>query len=255
MRLSNLILCSSLFWATMAALGQTPQPTTAPAVPSAPAAQREPAGYLRVWHFASSFKEPVELAVTGAGAANLTLAYAASAGDLGSYRQLAPGRYRFAVRAVNPEALKPGSRVPAPNRSPELLPPVTVQVADGSFQTILLFDDQPTPKITVTDDSVAASNGGKRLRVFNFSTAEGLLLKVLNTNEILWPQMPRGMSERVLPKETKAINLALVTKLPNGREARQITEADFSSAPAVSIAITGEHDGPPRMQSFADAQD
>jgi hypothetical protein len=221
--------------------------------PAAPAPQREPAGYIRVWDFASSFKDPVEVTLT-AGANPITLAYAMTPGQLGSYRQLPVGRYRISIRAANPDALKPGTGAPAPNRNPELVPATTVEVTDLSFRTLILRDEGSAAKPLLIDDTIAGSARARRLRVFNFASAEHqTAVKIFNTGETLWPNTPPGMSEHVFPADTKAVNLAVATKLASGREATQVVEADFGAALGVSLAIFANSDGALSVRSFSDA--
>jgi hypothetical protein len=216
------------------------------------AAQREPAGYIRVWDFATSFKSPIDVSLAG-GTSPITLAYSMKPGQLGSYRQLPVGRYRVSIRAADPEALKPGS-APAPNRNPELVPATTVDVTDLSFRTLILRDEAGVPKPVLIDDATGASSRGRRLRVFNFAPADQqITVKVLNTDVTLWRETPTGMSEHVFSPDTRAVNLAVAIKLATGRESTQIVEADFGAALGVSLAIFADADGALTVRSFSDA--
>jgi hypothetical protein len=221
--------------------------------PATPAPQREPAGYIRVWDFANSFKGPIDVSVAS-GTSPITLAYSMKPGQLGSYRQLPVGRYRVSIRSADPEALKPGTVAPAPNRNPELVPATTIDVTDLSFRTLILRDDGGAAKPVLIDDSTGASSRGRRLRVFNFAPAEQqITVKVLNTDVPLWPETPLGMSEHMFAADTKAVNLAVSTKLATGRESTQMVEADFGASLGVSLAIFAEGDGAVRVRSFSDA--
>jgi hypothetical protein len=220
---------------------------------AAPAPEREPAGYIRVWDFANSFKGPIDVSVAS-GTTPITLAYSMKPGQLGSYRQLPVGRYRVSIRSADPEALKPGSAAPAPNRNPELVPATTIDVTDLSFRTLILRDEGGAAKPVLIDDSTGSTARGRRLRVFNFAPPEQqITVKVLNSDVTLWRETPVGMSEHVFSGDTKAINVAVSAKLATGRESTQIVEADFAAALGVSLAISADGDGAISVRSFSDA--
>ena len=122
-------------------------------------AQKPPAGYLRIWHFAPSLKAPVSVSLVGGGLSHpLILTRAFTPLNVMSYRDVPPGQYKLQVRAANKE-------LGVSDADPEMLAPVTVTVGDGTFQTVLLQDQGSSAKIFLSNDATVGTGippGAKR---------------------------------------------------------------------------------------------
>jgi hypothetical protein len=189
-------------------------------------------GYIRVWHFAASIKTPIAVSLVVGNGPPLILGRSMVAGRLASYRDVPPGRYKSAIRA---SAADQGANISAP----ELLPPAVIDVADRTFQTILI-QDGGGPKVSVLNDGTIGGSlpkGGKRMRIFNFAPGQAVSLKVLPSEEIISSSVPAGASQHIFPSNPGKLTTVMSNKLRNGHEAQQYLELDFSRCDSISIVI------------------
>jgi len=227
MRLTNLARYIILCGAICTAVGDAPKMR---------AAQKPPAGYLRIWHFAPSLRTPISLSLTGAGASAsspLILMRTIIPSNVTNYREVPPGQYQLHVRAASKD-------LNITEADPEVLPPVTISVGNGTFQTIVLQDQGNSAKLLLSTDTTAGTGlpiGAKRLRIFNFAPGQMISLKTIPQNEIVSSSVPSGVSEHIFASDPGTTNLVMTTKLRNGQDSEQNAEISFKAVDSMSALI------------------
>jgi Domain of unknown function (DUF4397) len=209
---------------------------------------KPPMGHVRVWHFAPSFKPKVSISLEGPGKA--ILARAMTPGQLMSYREVSPGNFKVAVRAATNDLM-------INDKDPEIIPAVSVAVADKTFQTLILQEGGKTPKILLVNDNTNGTGippGGKRLRIFNFATGQDASLKTVPGNEVIAANLTPGVSQHLFSNNPGALTLVMTNKLASGHNAEQHVELNFTSADSISVLVMFDPYGRLAMRSEEDGK-
>jgi hypothetical protein len=201
-----------------------------------------------VWHFAASIQPRLAVSLTAGEGQQVILSRSLALGKLMSYREVPPGQYKLAVRSATVEqSVKPAG--------PELIPSVTVAVANRSFQTIFLQDQTNGPKTFVVNDGTVGTGiprGGKRLRIFDFAPGQQASLKT--ANEVIAPTVVPGRAEHIFPNNPGVLTIFMSNKVANGHEAQQSMEFDFNRCDSISAVLTFDRYGRLIFEAAEDAR-
>ena len=220
------------------------------AAPTRAVVRHQPTGYIRVWHFAPNLKTPVSVSLSGGGSPKpLILARALMRSDIMNYREVPVGQLKLSVR-------QGASDFSVSDANPEVLLPVTITVEDNSYQTIILQDEGRSTKLLVSKDNTGTDvpHGGKRLRIFNFAPGRDASLRIVPKNEVISAHVPTGLSQHIFPSNPGSLTLIMSNKLPNGYEAEQNIDADFSRADSISALLLIDKYGRLELQARQDAK-
>jgi hypothetical protein len=231
----NLVLagvCSAALLFCARLHGQPPAENS-PTPPNNVPEKREAAGYLRVWNFANSLRPPIAVSLVGGPISPVILSRTTQLSYLASYRSVAPGRYKLDVRPGQTDQKAGGAPVAT---GKELMPPVAIEVADRTFQTIIFQDQAGKPQVAILNDSTSGiPKGGKRLRVLGFTVAQNASLRA--NNQVIAEHILGGLTQQVFPAKPGSMTLTLSNKLANGHEAQQSSELDFNRVDSITAVV------------------